>query len=141
MENPIMKIDWSALTNQKQTLLAVISDLENSGNIVKASELTSILHLIDGIQDYAVAELDVPEEKVFELVWTEQQVEKLGDEVENKLSSMFRKMAMDDPHNFNDICEFIENDIQEMTNPKDWNDSDFTIGYRRWIEAQAINQP
>jgi len=53
MANPIDKIDWSELRNQKRELLQVIDNMEGTEN-GSAEQLYGILHLIDALQDYAV---------------------------------------------------------------------------------------
>jgi hypothetical protein len=68
------RIDWSELRNQKRTLLQVITELEkgfksgtvegNANEVV--NNLTGILHLIDSIQDYAVDELGMNENNIFD---------------------------------------------------------------------------
>jgi hypothetical protein len=62
--NPIAKIDFTDLRNQKRTLLETISFLESFDNFdprvdkeEKINNLTGILHMIDSLQDYAVDEL------------------------------------------------------------------------------------
>ena len=56
------KIDWKMLKFQKLILLRVIKK-----NPDHAEDLRGILHLIDGLQDFAVGEAGYPEEDVFGL--------------------------------------------------------------------------
>lgn len=56
------KINWSLLREQKAELLRVISNAEDNHSI---ELLTGIVHLIDGVQDYAVENLDFPEKIIF----------------------------------------------------------------------------
>lgn len=56
----IKGIDWSKLRNQKRDLLTAMSRICNDGEV---DGLTGILHLIDAIQDCAVDQLKIVEEK------------------------------------------------------------------------------
>lgn len=60
----IEKIDWELLKKQKATLLGVISENDNADVV---NELEGLINLIHAIQDYAVDELGVEENVVFEL--------------------------------------------------------------------------
>lgn len=72
----VAQIDWSELRNQKRTLLNTISWFEKSGvanefdPAVDTEEivqhLTGILHLIDGLQDFAVDELGLESIHVYD---------------------------------------------------------------------------
>jgi len=74
--NPINKIDFTELRNQKTTLLETIRFLEESGimsefdpnvdTVEIVNNLTGILHLIDSLQDYAVDELGWDQMLVFD---------------------------------------------------------------------------
>lgn len=64
MTNPLINIDYAKLRNQKESLLKVIDTMEVSD---LSDDLQGILHLIDGIQDYAVDELGKEESVVFNL--------------------------------------------------------------------------
>lgn len=63
----IKGIDWELLKTQKASLLATITYLENNKVPQLPEDLEGILSLIDALQDYAVDELDVPENTVFDL--------------------------------------------------------------------------
>lgn len=60
----IEKIDWASLKEQKE-MLVVLSN-HNLGEIV-SDHLDGIISLIDSIQDYAVDEMGLNENKVFNL--------------------------------------------------------------------------
>lgn len=66
MEAPefIKKIDWELLKKQKQSLIAIIE--WNKLPLLK-DDLEGILSLIDATQDYAVDELGLDENVVFDL--------------------------------------------------------------------------
>jgi hypothetical protein len=61
--------------------------------------------------------------------WT---VEK-KDEIEMRFINLITKIGMDIPDNFEDIVQFIYEDICETADEVNWNDSDIVIGFRRWI--------
>jgi hypothetical protein len=64
----IQKIDWKLLSEQKGQLLETIEDLENeqtSSNQHKIDSLNGILNLLDSLEDYAVDEIGVDENTVF----------------------------------------------------------------------------
>jgi len=70
MEVPefIKTIDWVLLCEQKQSLLTVIDELENTGGEQKSIDgLNGILHLIDNLQEYAVDTLGIDENLVINL--------------------------------------------------------------------------
>jgi len=75
MDTPkfISNIDWTDLRPQKASLIKAIEFFERVKINIKSDEnpqmiadLTGILHLIDGLQDYAVDELVIPEMSVFD---------------------------------------------------------------------------
>ena len=55
-------INYKMLTDQKETLLAVI---ERQNDKQEKEDLTGILHLIDAIQDHAVDAIGLPADRVF----------------------------------------------------------------------------
>lgn len=61
----ISKMDWDELRKQKLSLLASIDYLRQSKIPVIPIDLDGIVHLIDAIQDYAVDELKIEENKVY----------------------------------------------------------------------------
>lgn len=62
-------------------------------------------------------------------------------EIVEILIDNFDRMNMDIPHNFDEILEFVIEDVKETADEENWNDADVVIGFRRWIEAQSNNQP
>lgn len=65
--------------------------------------------------------------------WT---VEK-KDEIETILIDMWAGLGMEIPDNYEDIVQDCYEDVCETADPINWNNSDVTIAFRRWIEAQA----
>ena len=59
-----IKVDLTQLREQKSTLYNLMTNIKDE-NV--QNDLDGILHLIDGIQDYAVDALGLPEEDVFNL--------------------------------------------------------------------------
>jgi hypothetical protein len=66
MENPIEGIDWELLKSQKSRLVNLIYT-NNQTSQEDADALEGILMLLDNIQDYAVSEMGVDENIVFDL--------------------------------------------------------------------------
>lgn len=64
--------------------------------------------------------------------WT---VEK-KDEIEKRFINIVTKIGMDIPSNFEDIVQFIYEDVCECADENNWNDDDIVIGFRRWIESK-----
>lgn len=62
-------------------------------------------------------------------------------EITEILIDNFDRMNMDIPHNFDEILEFVVEDVKETADKENWNDADVVIGFRRWIEAQSDKQP
>lgn len=50
------------------------------------------------------------------------------------LTELFNNIGINQPSNFNEILEFIVNDINETAHPVDWHSGDVAIAFRRWIE-------
>ena len=65
--------------------------------------------------------------------WT---VEK-KDEIEKRFINLITKIGMDIPSNFEDIVQFIYEDVCETADEENWHDGDIAIGFRRWIESNV----
>lgn len=63
--------------------------------------------------------------------WT---VEK-KDEIEKVFINLITKLGMDVPCNFEDVVQFIYEDVCESADTENWHDGDVVIGFRRWIES------
>ena len=57
------------------------------------------------------------------------------DEIEKILISKWANIGMDVPSNFEDIVQFVFEDVCTTADPIEWNDADVVIGFRRWIEC------
>ena len=62
---------------------------------------------------------------------------KKKDEIEKILIRMIASMGMDIPANYEDIVQFCFEDVHEVADKENWNDSDVTIAFRRWIESRS----
>ncbi len=58
------------------------------------------------------------------------------DEIEKLFINIITKIGMNMPDNFEDIVQFIYEDVCETADVDNWNDSDVIIGFRRWIESK-----
>jgi len=62
---------------------------------------------------------------------------KKKDEIESLLIDIFDRIGIETPSNFEDITQFVFEDVCDTADPVNWNNDDVAIGFRRWIEAQA----
>lgn len=58
-------------------------------------------------------------------------------EVISQVIDMFDRIGIDMPSNFDEIADYIFQDVDETADPVEWHDGDVAIAFRRWIEAQA----
>lgn len=58
-------------------------------------------------------------------------------QVEFVLLGFIMKIGMDRPSNFDDILEYVYEDVDETADKENWSVGDVVIGFRRWIEAQG----
>ena len=61
---------------------------------------------------------------------------KMKDLVEYLFIKLIARMEMDIPENYEDIVQYIYEDVLEKADPINWSASDVVIGFRRWIEDQ-----
>jgi len=61
---------------------------------------------------------------------------KYVDEIERILLTMFQVLGMDKPSNYEQIANFVFEDVKETSDYPNFNDSDVTIAFRRWMEEQ-----
>jgi len=62
---------------------------------------------------------------------------KKKDQIEYSFIKQIKSLAMDIPSNYEDIVQFIYEDVCEAADPVQWNDIDVIIGFRRWIENKS----
>lgn len=58
-------------------------------------------------------------------------------EITGMLINIFVRIGVQTPLNFDDIVEFVFNDVCETADPTEWHDGDVSIAFKRWIEAQG----
>ena len=61
---------------------------------------------------------------------------KKKDEIETRFINIITRIGMDIPNNFEDIVQYIYEDVCETADPDTWNDDDIVIAFRRWIESK-----
>jgi len=52
------------------------------------------------------------------------------------LGTTYPAIGIDRPENHEDIIDFIENDVKETADPKDWHSGDVDIAFRRFLESK-----
>jgi hypothetical protein len=63
-------------------------------------------------------------------------------EIQATLFNMWSNLGMDIPSNYENIVQDCFEDVWETADHFNWNDSDVTIAFRRWIEKQVnVEQP
>jgi hypothetical protein len=65
--------------------------------------------------------------------WT---VEK-KDEIEKRFINLITKINMDIPDNYEDIVQYIYEDVCETADKVNWNDNNIVIGFKKWIESNV----
>jgi len=56
-------------------------------------------------------------------------------EIVSMVIDIFDRVNIDMPSNFDEIAEFIYDDVNETADPTDWHNGDVAIAFRRWIES------
>jgi len=59
------------------------------------------------------------------------------DEIEKIFIGMLSRITMDIPENYEDIVQYIYEDVCETADENNWSDGDVVIGFRRWIESRS----
>jgi hypothetical protein len=60
------------------------------------------------------------------------------DEIEKILIDKWASFGMDIPANFENIVQYVYEDVCETADPVNWSDSDVAIAFRRWVEEQNV---
>jgi hypothetical protein len=98
-----------------------------------------VLKTVQDCKDEALAEIEagvLNEPEVFmEVVISPYSVEK-KDEIEKIFIDQMAAFGIDLPENYEDIVQFIYEDVCETADPVNWTSEDVRIGFRRWIESQ-----
>jgi len=58
-------------------------------------------------------------------------------EITSFLIDIFDRIVIDTPNNFDEILEFVYEDVCETADPDNWHDGDVAIAFRRWVEEQS----
>jgi hypothetical protein len=58
------------------------------------------------------------------------------EEITSMLIDIFDRINIDTPNNFNEILEFVYDDVCETADPVGWHDGDVAIAFRRWIQRE-----
>lgn len=59
---------------------------------------------------------------------------KMKDNIERIFLNLIARMEMDIPENYEDIVQYIYEEVLETADPIHWSVGDVVIGFRRWIE-------
>lgn len=57
-------------------------------------------------------------------------------QISSSLIDNFNRINMDTPINYDEILDFVFEDVCETADQENWNDADVVIGFRRWIESK-----
>ena len=60
------------------------------------------------------------------------------DAIESILISLWARMGMDIPSNYENIVQYVYEDVCDTADPENWSEGDVAIGFRRWIESIEI---
>ena len=61
----------------------------------------------------------------------------MRDEIETMVINIFTRIGCDLPDNWEDIVQFVYEDILETADKDNWHSGDVDIAFRRWIESKA----
>jgi len=61
---------------------------------------------------------------------------KLKDDVEWQLISLWSKIGMDTPNNYEDIVQYCFEDILDTASPLEVNSENVAVAFRRWVESK-----
>lgn len=57
-------------------------------------------------------------------------------EITEMLIDIFDRINIQTPNNFDDILEYVYNDVDECADKENWHSGDVAIAFRRWIEDE-----
>jgi hypothetical protein len=61
----------------------------------------------------------------------------MHDEIESMVFDIFTTIGCDFPDNWEDIVQFVYEDVLETADKNNWHSGDVVIGFRRWIESKS----
>ena len=59
------------------------------------------------------------------------------DDIESIFINLISRMVLGIPKNYEDIVQYIYEDVLETADPINWSINDVVIGFRRWIESKT----
>jgi len=60
----------------------------------------------------------------------------MRDEIESIVIDIFSRIGCDLPDNWEDIVQFVYEDVLETADKNNWHSGDVAIAFRRWIESK-----
>jgi hypothetical protein len=113
-------IDWSELRNQKRTLLETIEWLNNFPANPISKQLDGIVHLIDALQDYAVDELGINENSIFDFEDEEKREKETPEETfAREMAEMVYELSVESDGIYFNIPEGMTNEeVDAITTDK-----------------------
>ena len=61
----------------------------------------------------------------------------MRDEIESIVIDIFSRIGCDLPDNWENIVQFVYEDVLDTADSDNWNNDDVIIGFRRWIESKG----
>jgi hypothetical protein len=128
---------------EKETIYRISSSYDEyelpywSGSILKRGEL--LRTVCSGETNKLTAAYKTVVAFIDDFSETQTHKDNKKEEIEVVLRKIFTNMFMDVPSNFDDILEYVYDDVCEVADEDDWNDNDVLIGFRRWIEGEDAN--
>ncbi len=111
--------------------------------VIDGTQAIFIIEEAESIKEYNsvriwVGDKEINNPKKLKIVFyddEEQNAERdIDGEVVSHLLIMFAKLGIDRPSTFDDMVDFIVNDIEEAADPINWHSGDIEIGFRRYLE-------
>jgi hypothetical protein len=97
------------------------------------SQLFDQCCICEGYEDHLEMN-SVEDPDSFDTICDECQSKTKKGEVTELLIDIFDRINIDQPQNFDQILEFVYQDVCETADQANWNDGDVAIAFRRWIE-------
>ena len=61
----------------------------------------------------------------------------MKDEISIMLIEIFCRIGIDIPSNFDQILDFLVDDVHSSADKENWHNEDVSIAFRRWIESNT----
>jgi len=62
---------------------------------------------------------------------------KMKDDIEFIFINIIKKIGIDIPNNWEDIVQFIYEDVLDTADKDNWTSEDVSIGFRRYLETKT----